>query len=294
MPYSREAIGLTPTLPPAACLPLCRKESAAGWQESQTILSLIGPPKWRISGWDGFLAAGHGKKPDVELLELAREGEVLDRLGDCHRFLAAAADGEPVDFMAALIRMQISPEVCALFNQEAVRRHPELASAMLDKVDVYPAQRTELFDGMLQSRAAALPTVENYQAAMKDAGREGQFATSEGTQAMTAAFGDADAGQQEQFISFILAQDELSRNRLLGAIAESSAYPPIAADRLTSLVGQCTSVGIQEKMLTGWMDLNEANLDPADRGWIDKLPTDPLRNLADRWLDRFAESRSGK
>ncbi len=261
----------------AANLPWNRPEITA-------LLNRIGPHAWRDLAWGSYITPRIGEFPDEEVFEVSLKARTHQFLSSMGALMEDAAEKRPDSFLAYLNRLG-GTSIREAFFEMLMRHHPERAAELFATIpDNSPGANYDRAS-ILQARARCLPTAENLMATLSDAGDRGIYSADFAWLFTYHTYRNATADEREKILGNIVVQPPLARNRMLsGALHE----PPPPAE-FSRLVGLFTSGHLQQEALESWVSESK-QLDPADRGWIENLPTDRLRTKAHELLDARAAS----
>ncbi len=252
--------------------------------EITALLNRIGPHQWRDLAWGSYTSARIGEIPDEEIFEVGGDARWHEHLSAVRKLMEDAAEKRPDSFLAYLSHIG-GTSVREEFFEMLMKHHPERAGEFFATIpdSNYGANYDRVY--ILQTRARCLPTAENLMATFSDTGSRGAYSADFAPLFTHQAYSNATPEEREKILETITAQPPLARNRMLFG----TLYDPPPAAEFSRLVGLFTSTHLQQGALENWVG-EQKQLDPADRGWIENLPTDRLRARAHELLDARASS----
>ncbi len=246
------------------------------------LLNRIGIDVWRGIAWLSYTSAHIGKYPDEEIFEVGIKARPSASRSGVWAVMNHAAENNPDNFLAYLNRIG-GPAIREGFFELLMKFHPERAGDLYSTLPDESHGVNNDRSSILYLRARYLPTAENLMDVLGDLGNHGAYSADLAPLLTYDAYRHATPEEQEKILGAIAAQPPLARNRMLfGPIHYNSESLPTA--EFTKLVGFFTSGHLQREALEQWMK-SEKQLDPADRGWIEDLPTERLRARAHELLD---------
>lgn len=284
------------TLPYFAGLDEIVRHAAATlpWQDAEAISLLdgIGPSAWRGPAWEAYIAAQVGRRPDEEILRVALRAHSVDSGNPFAALFRDAAEKRPAEFAALLDRLG-STGIRSGFYAQMMRYHPEQVS------DIY---RSTLQPGVIGSRSdlaeirysrlTMAPTAENLATVLSDAGLSGRAGGEIAVEATRQVYIIATPEERRKMLDLLDSQSAAARNRTLDGILEYYADEPstLSFADTNQLLSRMSSGQLQESALKHWIE-SQHDPDPADRSWINQLPTARLRTLAATLLDERSAAK---
>jgi hypothetical protein len=256
------------------------------WNQSEitALLNRIGPHGWRDLAWGAYTTPRIGEFPDEEIFEVGIKARSHEHLSGVRLLMEDAAEKRHDSFLAYLNRIG-GTSIREEFFEMLMKHHPERAAEFIATVpDGSPGANYDRAY-MLQARARGLPTAENLMATLADTGSHGIYSSDFAGLLTHQAYRGATPTERDKILEAIAAQPPLARNRMLFG----TLYEPPPPAEFARLVGIFTSGHLQQEALEQWVN-QQKQLDHADRGWVESLPTDRLRAKAHELLDARTSS----
>ncbi len=267
--------------------------AALPWKDDSVrdLLNRIGPHKWRDLAWGSYTGARVDQVPDEEIFEVAAHAREQTSFTSIRRLLEVAAKDRPREFFDFLNRRG-GTSIREEFMEELAKHHPDLAHELFTSIpDGSPGCNYDRAY-VLQARARLVPTAENLRQVFEDTGSRGVYSSDFASLFAMQAYRDATPEERGKMLDYITGQPALSRNRMLSGplfVGENKDLMPAA--QFAPMLGVFSSGFLQAEALETWL-ARQPDFDPAQRAWIDKLPTEKLKLKANQLLDQRAAAKA--
>ena len=247
------------------------------WKEPAVadLLNRIGPHDWRDLAWEAYTAARVGLRPDEEVFEIGGQARSHTFLSGTRALMEDAAEKRPDGFLAFLNRKG-GTSIREEFFKMLMKHHPERAGELYRAIPDGSPGCNDDRRYILQARVQGLPTAENLQAVWDELGNRGSYSSDLAPALASHAYLGATPAEREKVLDLIAAQAPLARNRMLAALI-FQREEPVSAGEFCRLVGIYTSASLQREALEIWLS---SGPDPGEDDWLEKLPSEKLRNHA--------------
>lgn len=259
--------------------------------EVTVLLNGIGPHAWRDLAWGSYTLPQSGIIPDEEILKVGHKADTWGHLSSIRGVMEDAAKNRTESFLAILNKMG-GTSVREEFFEMMIKHHPELADQLFPTIpDGSPGCNYDR-GYVLQVRSRCLPTASDLMATLEDTGTRGMYSNTFAPLFASQAYKHATAEERGKILESIVAQPALARNRLLAGPLLYEAES-LNGEDFAKMVGLYTSGYLQQEALKQWLE-EQPKLDPADRKWVDELPTEKLKASAQKLLDERAAAPKAK
>lgn len=256
------------------------------WAKPEVVklLNRIHPEKTRDVAWEAYTAARIGQIPDEEIFDLGSEAQTRLHLAGVRTLMEDAAEKRTDSFLA-MLNKRGGTSIREEFFEMLMKHHPERADELFDTIPDKNWGSNYDKAYVLQVRARCLPTAENLIATLEDTSKDGKYATTFISLFTDQSYSHATPEEKVKILDTAASQPPLIRNHMADGVVYSD--DSLSPAEFAKAVGLYASKARQFDALEGWLGKQKA-LDPGDRSWVEQLPSEKLRERANRLLDKKA------